>query len=164
MMLDYWSVSHDVEVLGYICLYIYIYIENISIIFRSDRCLPGRQVRDQGRGIRETFGTLHVLRGEAWLATVDRILLGRSLTIDGQYWEANQNGTLKMSWWKISDSANLGQWRQWQDYVSYPAAVTFLIAIDPFLWVMIDSSTHHLEDWCKKNATWCNIIDRQIDR
>ena len=65
MMLDYWSVSHDVEVLGYICLYIYIYIENISIIFRSDRCLPGRQVRDQGRGIRETFGTLHVLRGEA---------------------------------------------------------------------------------------------------
>ena len=26
MMLDYWSVSHDVEVLGYICLYIYIYL------------------------------------------------------------------------------------------------------------------------------------------
>lgn len=35
---------------------------------------------------------------------------------------------------KLSDSANLwADCRQWQDYVSYPAAETFLIGIDPFL-------------------------------
>jgi hypothetical protein len=102
MMLDYWSVSHDVEVLGYICLYIYIY----SFIFRTHQefsdqtvaCLGGKYVTKGEASVRplELF-MCSVVKRDLMVRSIESCWVDLSplMVSTGK---PTKNGTLKMSW------------------------------------------------------------------